>query len=73
MIPGSSFLNSLNAVDETPGAVTYGTFWSSCDEVINPDTSTVLSGAVNVNVGCLGHTALRTDASVFTQVRNFVA
>lgn len=73
MIPGSGFLNNLNAGDETPGAVNYGTFWSSCDEVINPDSSTLLSGATNVGVGCLGHSALRTDANVFTQVRNFVA
>jgi triacylglycerol lipase len=73
MIPGSSFLNNLNATDETPGAVHYGTFWSSCDEVINPDSSVLLSGATNTGVGCLGHSALRTDANVFTQVRNFVA
>lgn len=73
MIPGSGFLNNLNAGDETPGAVSYGTFWSSCDEVINPDSSTLLSGATNVGVGCLGQSELRTNASVFTQVRNFVA
>ncbi len=73
MIPGSSFLNNLNAVDETPGSVRYGTFWSSCDEVINPDSSTVLSGATNTGVGCLGHSALLSNANVFTQVRNFVA
>jgi triacylglycerol esterase/lipase EstA (alpha/beta hydrolase family) len=73
MVPGSSFLDSLNATDETPGAVHYGTFWSSCDEVINPDSSVLLSGATNTGVGCLGHSALRTDANVFTQVRNFVA
>lgn len=73
MIPGSSFLNSLNAGDETPGGVRYGTFWSSCDEVINPDSSVQLSGATNVGVGCLGHSALRTNAGVFNQVRAFVA
>jgi triacylglycerol lipase len=73
MIPGSSFLNNLNATDETPGSVRYGTFWSSCDEVINPDSSVLLSGATNTGVGCLGHSALRTDAGVFNQVRAFVA
>jgi triacylglycerol lipase len=73
MIPGSSFLNSLNAGDETPGSVRYGTFWSSCDEVINPDSSVLLSGATNTGVGCLGHSALRTDAGVFNQVRTFIA
>jgi triacylglycerol lipase len=73
MIPGSSFLDALNATDETPGSVRYGTFWSSCDEVINPDSSVLLSGATNTGVGCLGHSALRTDAGVFTLVRNFIA
>jgi triacylglycerol lipase len=73
MIPGSSFLNNLNATDETPGSVRYGTFWSSCDEVINPDSSVLLSGATNTGVGCLGHSALRTDAGVFDRVRSFIA
>jgi triacylglycerol lipase len=71
MVPGSGFLNALNSGDETPGGVRYGTFWSSCDEVINPDDSVPLSGATNTGVGCLGHSALRTDANVFNQVRSF--
>ena len=73
MVPGSGFLGALNSGDETPGATNYGTFWSSCDEVINPDSSTQLAGATNVGVGCLSHSALRTDANVFAQVRAFVA
>lgn len=73
MIGGSSFLNALNSGDETPGATNYGAFWSNCDEVINPDTSTQLSGATNVLVGCLGHSALRTDAGVYDRVRSFIA
>jgi triacylglycerol lipase len=72
MVGGSSFLNNLNAGDETPGAVRYGTFWSSCDEVINPDSSTLLSGATNTGVGCLGHSALLSNTGVFNQVRAFV-
>lgn len=69
---GSPFLTTLNEGDETPGAVSYGTFWSFCDEVINPDTSTILSGAVNTNVGCYGHISLLGSESVYRQVRNFV-
>jgi triacylglycerol esterase/lipase EstA (alpha/beta hydrolase family) len=72
MIPGSSFLNQLNSGDETPGAVNYGTFWSSCDELINPDTSTILSGATNTNVGCLSHSAVKDSAAVYAQYRDFV-
>src|SRR5687767_11924959 len=41
---GSSFLTALNANDETPGAPRYGTWWSGCDEIINPDDSVLLSG-----------------------------
>jgi triacylglycerol lipase len=72
MIPGSSFLNQLNSGDETPGAVRYGTWWSPCDELINPDTSTILSGATNTQTACMSHSALRTDANVYAGVRNFV-
>lgn len=73
MIGGSSFLNALNSGDETPGAANYGTFWSSCDEVINPDNSVLLSGATNTGVGCLGHSELLSNTGVFDQVRSFVA
>ena len=69
---GSSFLAALNSGDETPGAVTYGTWWSPCDSVINPDSSVSLSGATNTQTACLSHTALTSDATVYGQVRNFV-
>lgn len=70
---GSPFLTALNGGDETPGAVRYGTFWSSCDEVINPDTSTVLAGAVNHHLsGCIGHVSLLISWEVYTGVRAFI-
>lgn len=70
---GSPFLTALNGGDETPGAARYGTFWSSCDEVINPDTSTVLAGAVNHHLsGCIGHLSLLVSWEVYTGVRDFV-
>lgn len=72
MQPGSSFLNNLNAGDETPGAVNYGTWWSPCDEIINPDSSVLLSGATNTQTACMGHSALYSDLTVYGQVRNFV-
>ncbi|GAA0386251.1 triacylglycerol lipase [Microbispora corallina] len=68
----SSFLRQLNAGDETPGPVNYGTFWSSCDEIINPDGSVRLDGAVNTNVGCIGHLSLLLAGSVSQKVRDFV-
>ncbi|MQA26147.1 MAG: alpha/beta fold hydrolase [Micromonosporaceae bacterium] len=73
MRPGSTFLNSLNAGDETPGGVSYGSWWSPCDELIEPERSPVLSGAKNTQTACIGHTAFLTDATVYGQVRDFVA
>ena len=72
MRPGSSFLTDLNSVDETPGTVNYGTFWSSCDEVINPDSSVLLSGAVNTHVGCLSHSSVKDNSGSYALYREFV-
>ena len=69
---GSTFLTELNAGDETPGTVNYGTWWSPCDEFINPDSSVALSGATNTKTACISHTALTTDSTVYAQVREFV-
>jgi triacylglycerol lipase len=69
---GSTFLGELNAGDETPGSVNYGTWWSPCDEIINPDSSVALSGATNTQTACMSHAALTTNATVYEQVREFV-
>ena len=72
MRPGSAFLRDLNAGDETPGAVNYATWWSPCDEVINPDSSVPLSGAQNTQTACLSHSGIKEDAFVYSQVRDYV-
>ena len=73
MRAGSTFLANLNAGDETPGTtVRYGTWWSPCDEVINPDTSTILSGATNTQTGCLSHSGIKDNATTYSQIANFV-
>lgn len=69
---GSKFLSELNAGDETPGAVNYGTWWSPCDSIINPDSSVALSGATNTETACISHLNLTQDATVYSQVREFV-
>jgi triacylglycerol lipase len=69
---GSTFLTELNREDETPGAVSYGTWWSSCDEIINPDESVLLTGATNTEAGCVTHTGLTSNATVYAGVREFV-
>ena len=68
---GSSFLTALNSGDETPGAVSYRTWWSPCDDIINPDSSVSLSGATNTKTACISHSALHEDATVYAQVRDF--
>jgi triacylglycerol lipase len=72
MYPGSGFLAALNEADETWGAPRYATWWSSCDEVINPQTSTVLDGATNTRTACMSHSMLKEDAGVYAQVRDWV-
>jgi triacylglycerol lipase len=72
MRPGSTFLTELNAGDETPGTPRYATWWSPCDEIINPDNSVLLSGATNTQTACISHNALLTDATVYSQVRSWV-
>jgi triacylglycerol lipase len=72
MRANSKFLNELNAGDETPGAVRYATWWSPCDEIINPHTSVILAGATNTETECISHVALTTNENVYMQVREFV-
>lgn len=69
---GSEFLTRLNEGDETPGSVAYATWWSSCDEIINPHESVLLSGATNNEAGCVTHVGLTTNERVFAGVREFV-
>ncbi|MDN3027736.1 triacylglycerol lipase [Streptomyces sp. S.PB5] len=73
MYTGSSFLTSLNSGDETPGSVSYASYWSNCDDALTPDTTAILSGATNVEVGCVSHTDMNNDHGVYEQVRDFVA
>jgi len=73
MQTGSSFLTALNSGDETPGSVAYAAYWSDCDAAIDPDTSAELSGATNVDVGCISHTDMNDDYGVYEQVRDFIS
>jgi triacylglycerol lipase len=71
MRPGSDFLNQLNSGDETPGNTRYATWWSPCDELVNPQQSTILTGAQNTETACLSHAGMFTE-TVYLQVRAFV-
>lgn len=68
----SSFVNSLNAGDESWGSPRYATWWSSCDEVVYPQQSTVISGANNTKTACLKHSQLHDDATVYSQVKSLI-
>lgn len=70
---GSAFLTALNSGDETPGAPRYATWWSGCDEIINPDDSVLLAGATNTQTACISHNALHGDLGVYRSVRDFVS
>ncbi|MGW0391682.1 esterase/lipase family protein [Streptomyces sp. NPDC003042] len=73
MTPGSYVVKNLASGDETPGTVKYATFWSECDEVVNPDASVPLTGAANTPVGCLKHNDLLGDDATSAGVRAFLA
>lgn len=72
MRPNSTFLKTLNSGDETPGTTRYGTWWSPCDAVINPDSSVAVSGGTNTQTACIGHSDLYKDLTVYGQVKAFV-
>jgi triacylglycerol lipase len=72
MLPGSSFIQTVTSGDETPGNTRYATWYSACDGVIIPYTSTLLSGATNHNVACQTHIGYLTDTVTLTAVRTFL-
>ncbi len=73
---GSSYLNALNAGDDTIGAVRYTTIRTAYDELVRPvNNATLNDGAVNVRVQdrCwgrfVGHVGLILDGAVYSGVR----
>ncbi|MFI6895333.1 esterase/lipase family protein [Streptomyces sp. NPDC050256] len=73
MYPGSSFISQISAGDETPGDTKYASWYSACDGIILPYTSTRLSGATNNNVLCQTHIGYLADTIVLGQIARFVA
>lgn len=73
MRPNSTLLNHLNAKDESPFAVGYGTWRSPCDEAVSPHDSPILNGAQqNIQTACMSHSQLHEDATVYAQVKAFI-
>ncbi|QFZ21454.1 esterase/lipase family protein [Saccharothrix syringae] len=73
MYPGSSFIAQISSGDETPGSTRYATWYSPCDGVILPYTSTALSGASNNTVACQTHIGFLADTIVLSRIADFVA
>lgn len=73
MVPGSAFIRTYTAGDETPGSTRYGTWYSPCDGVILPYSSTPLAGATNNFVLCQNHLGFLVDPFVLGSVRRFLA
>jgi triacylglycerol lipase len=72
MRPGSVFLTSLNAGDETPGTARYATWWTPCDQLTTPPESVVLDGATNTQTACMSHSDLYINSTVYAQVRDWI-
>lgn len=72
MVPGSNVLDTLARDFNADGAVRFATWWSPCDPMIIPSGAATIPGARNTETACLGHSDLKTDATVFGQVARFV-
>jgi triacylglycerol lipase len=72
MVPSSSLLDDLNRAFPPTGATRYATWWSPCDTTVVPNVNAELAGAVNHETKCIGHSALKTDATVFAEVLRFL-
>ncbi len=72
MVPGSSYVNQLNASPSVPGPTRHGAWWSGCDGVIIPNSNAQIPGGINTQTACLGHSEVKDNYTVFTQVYAFV-
>jgi triacylglycerol lipase len=73
MIPGSSFLDSLNAGPPVPNGVEAVTIRTPVDLHILPAESATLRGVPDVTVCCPTHLGLLRDMEVFRVIRRFLA
>ncbi|HET7678123.1 MAG TPA: alpha/beta fold hydrolase [Candidatus Limnocylindrales bacterium] len=68
MCPTSTFLKNLNKGDDTPGAVDYGTLYSTDDATVSNSSSRLDGGACFIQVSGVSHSGLLTDQGVFDLV-----
>ena len=68
MCPTSSFIRTLNTGDDTPGAASWTTIYSTSDVYVPNTSSRLDGGACHVRVSGVGHNSLDNDAGVFAHV-----
>jgi triacylglycerol lipase len=72
MMPGSPFLDSLNAAPPVPPGVRALTVRTSFDTHVIPGESATLPGVPDIEVCCPTHPGTLTHAQVFAVVRRFL-
>jgi triacylglycerol lipase len=73
MIPGSGFLDSLNAGPALPEGVEAVTIRSQIDTHVIPEENATLPGVADHELCCPTHSGLLEDEDVFSIVRSFLA
>ena len=73
MVPGSSLLDRLSPNVQADLPTRFEAWWSPCDPTIFPPSNAELPGAQNTETACLGHSDLKTNARVVTEVLDFIA
>lgn len=73
MLPGSAFLDSLNAGPPVPPGVEIVTLRTPLDAHVLPSESATLPGVEDVEVCCPTHEGLLRDLEVFRIVRRFLS
>jgi triacylglycerol lipase len=73
MLPGSAFLDSLNAAPAVPPGVRMMTLRTPLDAHVLPPESARLPGVEDVEVCCPTHEGLLRDLEVFRIVRRFLS
>ncbi len=73
MLPGSAFLDSLNAGPSVPSGVQMMTLRTPLDAHVLPPESATLPGVEDIEVCCPTHEGLLRDLEVFRIVRRFLS
>src|SRR5206468_35593 len=68
MRPDSAWLRALNASEDAARRALVTSIYTHHDNIVAPQTSSMLPGARNVELGGVGHVALGVDERVLAEV-----